>query len=756
MLQRLGGFFYDRRRSVLFVALALLVAAAVYGFGAFDNLKSAGFTNPSSQSSRADAFINAHLPNSTTDIVVLLHSNTLTVSDPAFQQAVTSMLAKLKAQSEVAGLSSYYDTQSQDFVSFDQHSTYVPVQLAQPGANTTKDQEYSAISSLFTATPLQVTLGGTLIANDQINAQISQDIERAEIFTFPILLVLLLLVFGGVVAALMPLAIGVVAILGALAIVHGLTLTTDVSIFALNIITGLGLGLAIDYGLFIVTRFREELSHDQSNVRGAVQHTMATAGRTVLFSGLTVCISMLSLLIFPEYFLRSMGLGAIAAVAMAMLAALTILPAILSLLGPRINSLAIRRQRYSADVSEQHGVWYRLSQVVMRFPIVVALTVVVVLVLLGSPFLHASFSDFTITDLPQELTARQVYDQLAQNFPHETGAQVEIAVQTPGHALAPNNLAALARYVQQLQAIPGVERVQSLVTVSPQLTIAQYQEIYSNPGSNPLLDATAKRIANGDATRIDLTLSALDNSNVAVSDVNRIRTLPTPVGFATLVGGTTADQMDLFANLKAIIPQSLALIAIAVFILLFLMTGSVVIPVKAIVLNLLSLSATFGALVFIFQEGHFAQWLQIQSIGPLESTQPVLIFAIAFGLSMDYEVFLLSRIKERYDATGDNQLAVASGLQRTGGLITSAALLLAVVLGAFATSEIVFIKMLGVGLTIAIVIDATLVRGLLVPATMRLLGRANWWAPAPLRWLWRRIGLSESDHQPLNALNDKR
>jgi uncharacterized membrane protein YdfJ with MMPL/SSD domain len=752
MLQRLGGFLYDRRRSALLIALALLVAMAVYGFGAFGNLKSAGFTNPSSQSQRTDDFIAAHLPNSTTDIIVLLHSDTFIVSDPAFQDAVTGMTAALQARPEVAGVSSYYTTKSQDFVSTNQHSTYVAVQLAQPGPGATKDTEYAAIASLLTAPPLRVTLGGPLLANEQINKQTGTDIERAEIMTFPIVLVLLLFVFGSVVAALLPLAIGVVAILGAFAIVHVLTLSTNISIFALNIITGMGLGLAIDYGLFIVTRYREELSHDPANVRGAVQRTMATAGRTVLFSGLTVCTSMLSLLLFPEYFLSSMGLGAIAAVVMAMLAAILVLPAILALLGTRINALAVRRQRQLADVSEQHGLWFRLAQMVMRFPIPVALGVVVVLMLLGSPFLRVSFSAFSITDLPTSLSSRQVYDQLSQQFPHQTGAQVEVAVQMPGNVLDAGNLGILESYVQQLQEIPGVEQVQSLVTVSPTLTLTQYQQIYSHPGTNPLLDATAARLANGDATRIDLTLSAPENSGAAVATVDQIRALSPPAGVTALVGGATAAQMDLFANLKAILPQALALIALTIFVLLFLMTGSLVIPLKAIVLNLLSLTATFGALVYIFQEGHFAQLLGLETTGPLESTQPVLIFAIAFGLSMDYEVFLLSRIKERFDATGNNQEAVASGLQRTGGIITSAALLLAVVLGTFATSEIVFIKMLGVGLTLAILVDATLVRALLVPATMRLLGRINWWAPAPLRWLWRHIGMREREAVPVSTM----
>ncbi len=290
--------------------------------------------------------------------------------------------------------------------------------------------------------------------------------------------------------------------------------------------------------------------------------------------------------------------------------------------------------------------------------------------------------------------------------------------------------------------------MQSLVTVDPRLTLAQYQYLYSHPGTNAALDATAARLAHGDATLVTVTLTAADHTTTAQNVVKALRALAPPTGFTALVGGETAYQMDLFANLEATIPLALLVIAGAVFVLLFLMTGSMVMPIKAIVLNTLSLSATFGALVFIFQEGHFADLLHFESTGSLDSTQPVLIFATAFGLSMDYEVFLLSRIKERFDATGDNRLAVASGLQRTGGLITSAALLLAVVLAAFATSEIVFIKMIGVGLAIAVIMDATLVRALLVPATMRLLGHANWWAPAPLRWLWQHIGLSEAGHAP--------
>jgi trehalose monomycolate/heme transporter len=346
--------------------------------------------------------------------------------------------------------------------------------------------------------------------------------------------------------------------------------------------------------------------------------------------------------------------------------------------------------------------------------------------------------------LPISASSRQVYVRMAADFPQQGGAQIALAVTAPGAVLSPANLAALDGYVRDIKGLPGVAHVDSVVSVDPSLTLAQYQQAYAAPGSVPLLDGVAAREASGDTTVVTAATTAADHSATAEGLVQTLRALPPPAGFSALVGGQTAYQMDLFANLRATIPYALLVMALAIFVVLFLMTGSVVMPLKAIVLNILSLSATFGALVFIFQEGHLSGLLGFQSTGAIESTQPVLIFAIAFGLSMDYEVFLLSRIKERYDATGDNRAAVASGLQRTGWLITSAALLLAVVLGAFATSSIVFIKMVGVGLAIAVIMDATLVRTLLVPATMRLLGRWNWWAPAPLRWLWHRVGLRET------------
>ncbi len=750
MLATLGGAISRARWAVLFGGVALVVAMAIFGTGVFSSLKAGGFQDPNSESTHAQTLLDQQLGGSTTDVVILMQSDTLNATDPAFAQAATQMLNTLKARPEVASVTSYYSTHSPRFLSRDGHETFAAVQLKAQDY-TTKAKDYTTLLPLMTAPGLHVTLGGNIPVNVAINTQISADLEHAEIITFPLVGFLLFIVFGGLVAASLPLLIGGIAILGTFAFLRVLTGVTDISVFAINVVTVMGLGLAIDYALFIVTRFREELAPDERNVAGALQRTLSTAGRTVLFSGLTVSVSLLGLLLFPEGFLRSMGFGAIGAVLVAMLAALTILPAILAILGRRVNALSIqrlfrsiRRSRRAASMGEAHGFWYRLSQTVMRFPIPVGLAVLGVLLLLGSPFLHASFSTPDVTVLPPGQEARVVTDRLAQDFAQQGASELVIAVRTPGNALASDNLASLDSYVRAIEALPGVVQVQSLVTVDPALSLAEYQQFYANPGSNPQLAAVAAQLANGDATRVTVELQSAEFSTATENSVRQVRALSAPGGLQPLVGGATPYQMDLFANLRATLPYALLVIALAIFVLLFLMTGSVVMPLKAIVLNALSLTATFGALVWVFQDGHLQSLLGFQSNGSIDGTQTILIFALAFGLSMDYEIFLLSRIKEQFDRTGDNRASVASGLQHTGRLISSAALLFAVVLAAFSTSEIIFIKEIGVGLATAVIIDATLVRGLLVPATMRLLGQWNWWAPAPLRALWRRVGLGES------------
>jgi RND superfamily putative drug exporter len=478
-----------------------------------------------------------------------------------------------------------------------------------------------------------------------------------------------------------------------------------VSVYSVNITTILGLGLAIDYGLFMVTRFREELGR-QPTVEQAVARTVATAGRTVAVSGITVALALTSLMLFPEDFLRSMGFGGVATVAVDMLAALTVLPALLAVLGPRVNALRIRRSVHRPVRDESSGAWYRLAHSVMRRPAVYATVIVVGLLALGAPFLRISWGGTDARTLPAASTVRQVSEALDSQFPVNSTAPVEALVTG---ARAPAQLTA---YLHRIDAIPGVTGAQ----------------------------VTGRT---GDTVRVDVGYQPAPVSAAARHVVTQIRDLAPPAGAAVLVGGTTAGLVDELASLGATLPWMALLTGVSTFVLLFLAFGSVVLPLKAIVMNVLSLSATFGVVVWIFQWGHLSRLLQFTPTGSIDPTMPILMLAIIFGLSMDYEVFLLSRIRERYDQTGDNTAAVASGLQRTGGLITSLALLLIIVVGAFSASGITFIKLMGVGMIVALLVDATIIRVLLVPATMRLLGRANWWAPRPLRRLYARYGIRD-------------
>jgi RND superfamily putative drug exporter len=466
----------------------------------------------------------------------------------------------------------------------------------------------------------------------------------------------------------------------------------------------------------MVSRFREELRRD-GQVEGALVRTMQTAGRTVAFSGVTVAVSLASLLLFPQNFLRSMGFGGMAAVLVAMVGALTVLPALLAVLGRRVDSLRIpmpfRRRRAAADaaadaaVDADHGAWSRIAHSVMRRPVVYVGVTVVLLLALGAPFLRIAFGGVDARVLPEGTPSRTVSESLQRDFAGASTSPIEVVV-TGG------DRAALGSYVESLRAVPGVVGA----------------------------DVTGQA---GETSRISLAYSGEATADTTQDLVAAVRDVPVPNGVDVLVGGETASLVDLLASLGDTLPW-MALFVIAVTgVLLFLAFGSVVLPIKAVVMNVLSLAATFGAVVWIFQDGNLSGLLGFTATGTIEATQPILILALAFGLSMDYEVFLLSRIREQWDRTGDNTQAVATGLQRSGKIITSAALLLVVVIGAFATSGITFIKMIGLGMVVAIVIDATVVRALLVPATMRLLGRANWYAPKPLLRVYDRIGFKETD-----------
>ncbi|GCF11375.1 MMPL family transporter [Dictyobacter arantiisoli] len=760
MLTRLGGWLYRARWAVLVLAIVASIGLGLYGAGAFNSSVDTGLNDPNSESAKAQDLLDATFApqgSKSSLLVLLLHDNAnLKATEPAFEQATNSLIDKLKEHPEVLTAHSYYDTHSSDFLSHDQRETFVTLDVSTKDGNTTV---YNRLKPFITSPDLHIDIGGTLASGVQFNEQLYHDLEFSETVALPIVAVLLVLIFGGLVAAILPLLVGGFAILGSFAVLHVLTNFISVSSFATNVVTIIALGLAIDYSLFMVTRFREELSQNGGDVQRAIQRAMATSGRTVLFSGLTVCTSLLSLLVFPQSVLKSIGLATIASALVAMLGSITILPVLLSLLGTRVNALSIqrlwrKRGQQSVALSDKRGAWYRLSYFVMRWSIPVSLLCILALLGLGTPFLHISFATEDERSLPLNISSRTVAEQLKQNFPNQNDTTIVLAVQTHGDVLTADNLAKMDSYVSDLKNLSHVTKVQSVVSLTPGVTLAQYQQLYAHPALNPPVMAAAQQLAKQNVTKVTLTVDLAAHSNQAKDVVTQVRKLARPAGITSLVGGLSASEMDQFASLGNSLPRAGSIMVVAIFILLFLMTGSLIMPLKAIILNMLSLSATFGALVWIFQDGHLQNLFGFKAFGALDSTQPILVFAIAFGLSMDYEVFLLSRIKEQFDRTGDNREAVATGLQRTGWLITSAAFLLAIVVGAFGTSRIIFIQELGVGLCLAILMDATLVRAILVPAMMNLLGTWNWWAPRPLQWLWLRIGLREPSDEPLENVPD--
>ena len=536
---------------------------------------------------------------------------------------------------------------------------------------------------------------------------------------FPLLFLLSLLFFRSLVASLLPLVIGALAIVGTFFTLRIASEFGSISIFALNLTTGLGLGLAIDYSLFIVSRYREELARrgvDLERPGGrterweALRATMRTAGRTVLFSSLTVAAALASLIVFPQRFLYSMGIGGSLVALLAATVALVVLPAILSILGPRVNALAPRflQRRAERDATEtEAGFWYRLSRLVMRRPIPIATISAAVLIALGLPFLSIKFTTVDAQVLPTSATARQVDDVMSSDFPPFRDTPIRLAVEGGGRT-------ATADLVSELERVPGVAAV-----------------------------GPPRRLGGG-VSELDAIANAPFISESAKSTVKRVRDLPSPPGATVLVAGASAHFVDFQSSLEAHLPVALAIVVGATLVILFLMTGSVILPVKSLLMNLLNLSAVFGILVLLFQHGNLEGLLGYTSQGALEQTMPILIFAVAFGLSTDYAVFLLSRIKEARDHGASDSDAVAIGLERTGRIVTAAALLFAIAIGAFATSKIIFIKENGVGTALAVLIDASIIRALLVPSLMELLGKWNWWAPRPLRRLHERIGLGNT------------
>lgn len=701
------------RWLVLAAAAGLLIVGGVWGTGVFADLTAGGFSDPASESAIAQDRIAAEVGDQGTDLVVLYTSGAGPVDDPAVAGPVTGTLAALRQHPMVASVVSWYDTQDPELISQDRRATYAAVNLTPQDEDQLLDA-YRQVEPLLAAPGLETQVGGVVAFFEQSNQQTEHDVVRAELISFPILLGLLVFIFRGLVAALTPLLIGALAILGAFVATRLLTLVSDVSIFSINIITVIGLGMAIDYSLFVVSRFREELAGGHS-VDEAVARTLATAGRAVMVSGLTTMLALASLLIFPHVFLRSMAFGGIAAIGVAMFASLTVLAALLATLGHRINAGRVPlpwRHRPAAGEIGQGG-WARLAESVMRRPVLYLVGVLAVLAVLASPALRAEFGGFDERVLPPGAEPRVVADRIAAEFPPSESDPIQVLVS----GAPPVQAQAYAAQVARLPEVAGAQ-------------------VTSQPGESTLVTASYQGGPTGEQ---------------AWQAVRAIRDLPAPAGAEVLVGGRTAADLDLVDDLRAGLPWMLLLMASAIMVVLFLAFGSVVLPVKTVLLNLVSIGAAIGVVVWGFQDGHLAGLLDFTTTGFVQPAMLLLMLAVLFGISTDYQVFLLSRIREEWDRTGDNRGSVAYGLQRTARIITAAALLLIVVVGGFAAGEMAFVKLLGIGMIVAIAVDATLVRALLVPAAMRLLGRWNWWAPGPLTGIYRRYGIHHIDVPPRGA-----
>ncbi len=699
MFEALARLAQNRGKRVLALAAVVFVAAGAIGAGVADHLAPYGAEDPATESVRADELLE-DAGYRDTGLVVLLDG--IDVSTPAGRDRVAALAGELRRDPEVAAVPSYLDARSDDFVSEDGASTYVSVALTVTDDKQAQDAAERIADSL--AGEPGVSVGGSALVQQQANHQVESDLRTAELYAFPLLFLLSLVFFRSLVAAALPLLVGGLAIVATMVTLRGAAEVTSISIFALNLVTGLGLGLAIDYSLFIVSRYREEIAARGPGLE-AMRRTLATAGRTVLFSALTVAGAIASLIVFPQRFLYSMGIGGSLVALIAAAIALIVLPAVLALLGARVNALSPaflhrRAERDARPASE--GFWYRLSQFVMRFPGRVAAASAALLIALGIPFFGIEFTSVDAQTLPESASARQVDDALRADFPPFRNTPITLAVSG-----GTDEARKIGRQAAQLE---GVAEVRPPV-------------------------ALRGRVAALDVVASDPPLSAASQDLV-----QRVRDL----GGSGRVTGSSAHYVDLQDSLLDHLPLVLAIAALVTFVVLFTMTGSVILPLKQILMNALTLSAVFGILVMVFQDGRFEGLLDYTSQGALETTQPLFLFAVVFGLSTDYGVFLLSRIKEAHDGGASNRDAVAIGLERTGRIVTAAALLFSIAIGAFVTSEMIFIKELGFGTALAVLIDATIVRALLVPSLMRMLGKWNWWAPRPLRRLHERLGFTEA------------
>ncbi len=736
-------------RLVIGAWVLIVLCALPFAPQAPGALQAGGFDLPTLESARSRAALESELGAPPSALVLAISSSTLTPGTPQFEAAAQRAVAGVANAPHVVGSRSHLIAPTQ--VNVEKKIVYDVILL-----DLKPDDSPAALegiqAALVEVDGIKVALAGgpSFYADIQIVSE--TDLQRSELISLPLAAIVLLLVFGSAVAAGLPLAVGGATVIVALAAIFGAAQATRMSIFVLNLTTLLGLGLGVDYSLLLVSRFREELGRG-AKLGDAVQRTVATAGRAVFFSGVTVMLGLAGLALFDFAILRSIGIAGAITVAIAVASSVTLMPAILSLLGPRVNRLAIRRLG-SGKVNER-GPWARLARAVMRRPIAVALPTLALLIALGTPWLGVRFNAPDGSILPERVPSRQALDALTDAFGEGSFSPMTAAVRTDGPVTSAANIKLLYDWVQALQADPRVARVDSIVSIDPRLTLTQYQLLYSSSstdGATPP-DRYAAQILSfttaGDLTTVSITPTNGPNRPESRALVGELRAahpgsiaagtpsaITPPAGLNALIGGGAAEIVDVVDTISGEFPRTAAVVILATLLILAVLLRSIVLPIKAVVMNTLSILASFGALVWIFQEGNLSAILGFAPLGFVETTIPVILFCVLFGLSMDYEVFLLTRMREIYDRTGDNAAAVAGGLERSGRIITSAALIVVVVAGSFVFAEIVLIKALGVGVAIAVALDATIVRALLVPATMRLFGKWNWWAP---RWMERLL-----------------
>ena len=719
MFENIGQFVVRHRKGVFIGYLISVIVAGVIGAGMFGSLKSQGYDDLGSDSAAVDQLLKSDFDSR--DASAILVIDTLaSIDDPKSVSAANDLLAKVSKEENIDSIVSYWNTGQESLKSFDGNAGLALVYFdknldSEEAAATAKNiQDNYDKESAGT----RAYVGGIEVLYEAINSQIKDDLKIAEAIAIPLNVLMLLFVFGAAVAAGLPMVVALGSITGSFFVLFLITRVTDVSVFALNLITGLGLGLGIDYALLIVNRYREELAKT-NDVSASVLKTVTTAGRTVFFSGITVALVLASMLLFPQYFLKSFAYAGVSVVLFAVLASMIALPATLALLGHKVDKFKIRR----GDLKpKESGAWSALATAVMKRPILVIAGTVALLVALASPALNATFSQVDDRVLPASNPAAIASDQIRERF--ESQIPVEVLVPIAASATEVNE------YAKTLVADPNVLSA---------FTSDSYIE------GDVVTPLAAEQVVAASNNHHRITLyTDVESRNMDAKDlILRLRAIEPPVD-GTLIGGQAAIFTDSQAGISDNLPAVLIWLTIATLIILFLFTGSAILPIKAVILNMLSLGATLGVLVWVFQDGN-AMWLvgDFTITGALDTSTLVLVAIVAFGLSMDYELFLLSRIKEEHDNGSDTTTSVSAGLQKSGRIITAAAVLIAIVFACFMTSGVTSIKMLGLGISFAILLDATVVRGLLVPALMRVAGDWNWWAPKPLRKLHARFGIND-------------